>query len=139
MRLPQGEDRSKAPVGVRRDLDARVKTVIALMHRWLGDRLPVQRLSKSVNLSPARLRELFRDETGKSPVQYLRNLRIQRAEQLLQDTFLSVKEIAFLSGMRDMSHFVRDFKRQNGLTPTEFRARRGSSPTGLIPDDRNCE
>jgi transcriptional regulator GlxA family with amidase domain len=57
-----------------------------------------------------------------SPMQHLKYLRIQQAEQLLRDTFLSVKEIAFRCGAKDLSHFVRDFKRRKGLTPTAFRS-----------------
>ena len=48
---------------------------------------------------------------------------MQRAEQLLRRTFLSIKEVTFRSGMRDISHFVREFKKHYGVTPTEFRAR----------------
>jgi AraC-like DNA-binding protein len=47
---------------------------------------------------------------------------MQKAERLLQTTFLSIKEVAFLSGARDVSHFARNFKKQYGLTPTEYRA-----------------
>ena len=48
---------------------------------------------------------------------------MKHAEQLLRTTFLSVKEVAFVSGMNDVSSFVRDFKRRQGVTPRKFRAR----------------
>ena len=48
---------------------------------------------------------------------------MQRAQELLQNTFLSVKEVAFSIGVRDVSHFVRDFKKLCGQTPSEFRAK----------------
>ena len=51
---------------------------------------------------------------------------MQRAEKLLRTTFLSIKEVAFLSGMVDVSHFVRDFKKQYGSTPRQFRGQNGS-------------
>jgi two-component system, response regulator YesN len=106
--------------------DRRVATVIGVMHESLVDHLSVRILSKRVNLSPTRLRQLFRKETGQSPMQYLRGLRMQHAEHILRSTFLSVKEIAFASGINDVSGFVRDFKKRYGLTPTEFRARSAS-------------
>ena len=103
-------------------MDHRVTAAIGIMHRQLADRVSVIRLSKSVNLSPRRLAQLFKVETGSSPRQYLRTLRMQRARNLLQTSFLSVKEVSFHSGLTDVSHFVRDFKKQYGLTPSEFRA-----------------
>jgi len=104
-------------------MDLRVKAAINKMHETLNAPLSIQELSRSVNLSQGRLRQLFREATGRSPMQYLKNLRMQHAERLLQTTFFSIKEITFLSGEKDVSHFVRYFKRQHGLTPSEFRAR----------------
>lgn len=60
-------------------------------------------------------------------MQYLKDLRMGEADKLLRTTFLSVKEIAFLVGARDLSHFVRAFKKDHGVTPTEFRAQRQPS------------
>ena len=46
---------------------------------------------------------------------------MEHSADLLTGTFLSVKEITFEAGFRDESHFVRDFKRIYGMTPTEYR------------------
>jgi transcriptional regulator GlxA family with amidase domain len=104
-------------------MDARVAAVIALMRQSGTNRLSVRDLSRKVNLSPTRMRQLFKQEIGRSPLQYIRAPRVQQAEHLLRSTFLCVKEIAFLSGGKDASHFVREFKRTHGLTPSQFRAR----------------
>ena len=104
--------------------DIRVKTVISTMESSLTDRLSLNTLSAKVNLSPARLQQLFKLETGRSPMQYLKELRLRKAEDLLQTTFHSIKEIAFLCGATDVSHFVRDFKKHCGLTPSGFRSAR---------------
>jgi transcriptional regulator GlxA family with amidase domain len=102
-------------------MDARVQRTIDMMHRRVTDQVSIARLSAEVGLSPGRLRHLFRQETGQSPMRYFRYLRIQRAEELLRNSFLSIKEVAFRSGARDVSHFVRDFKKQYGITPSDFR------------------
>ncbi len=47
---------------------------------------------------------------------------MEHAEDLLRTTFLSIKQVAFDSGMKDVSSFVREFKKKHGLTPSEFRA-----------------
>ena len=56
------------------------------------------------------------------PIRYLRLLRMERAKNLLESSFLSVKEIAFQVGLNDESHFVRDFKTTYGYSPALYRA-----------------
>jgi len=104
-------------------MDLRVAAAISMMQQLKDGNLSIVDLSKKVNLSPSRLWQLFRKETGQSPKQYLKTMRMQRARKLLEETFLSIKEIAFLSGSTDISHFVRDFKKGCGVTPKEFRSK----------------
>jgi transcriptional regulator GlxA family with amidase domain len=104
-------------------MDPRVERVIALMKGDLRQGLSLGEMAHLVNLSPAHLCNLFKAETGTSPARYLRSLRMIRAQTLLINTFLSVKEIMVGVGLSDQSHFVRDFKRINGTTPTQYRRR----------------
>lgn len=78
-------------------------------------------LAHSVNLSVWRLSHVFRAEVGMSPIQYLKVLRIEKAKHLLETSFLSVKEITHIVGLKDESHFVRDFKKAYGVSPTPYR------------------
>ena len=88
----------------------------------MASQLSINTLAKSVNLSPARLRQIFKAETGISPMQFLCSLRMQHAEDMLKTTFLSIKQIAYGCGARHVSSFVHSFKRRYGMTPSEFRA-----------------
>ena len=56
------------------------------------------------------------------PIRYLRLLRMARAKDLLESSFLSVKEIAYQVGLNDESHFVRDFKATYGYSPALYRS-----------------
>jgi AraC-like DNA-binding protein len=96
--------------------------VIDVMNRLASQQPPIRTLSARVNLSEARLRELFKKEIGCSPKQYLKEVRMKQAEDLLKNTFLSIKEVSYRCGAGDVSHFVRDFKRYCGQTPRAFRA-----------------
>src|SRR5712664_319217 len=92
------------------------------MYESMATQLSVDTLSGRVNLAAARLRQLFKKEVGQPPMQFLKDLRMRHAKELLRITFLSVKEVAWRTGSGDVSHFVRDFKKHNGVTPTQFRA-----------------
>src|SRR5829696_4401941 len=103
------------------DMDGRVREAVALMRENLHRELPLSEIAQFVNLSSWRLCHLFKAETGTSPTHYLKWLRMQRAKDLLETTFLSVKEIRDKVGVRDESHFVRDFKGFYGLSPMQYR------------------
>lgn len=83
----------------------------------------LEEFAQAVNLSQARLRYLFKAETGVTPAQYLKSLRMRKAKELLEETFLNVKQIMLQVGVKDQSHFVRDFRDLYGHTPTEYRRR----------------
>jgi len=107
-------------------MDRRVEMAIELMKRNLHHNLTLAELAKGVDLSPSRLRHLFRDEVGSSPARYLRALRIEQSEALLRNSTLSIKEIALRVGWQDRSHFERQFKKQRGMTPAQYRAQRSA-------------
>ena len=81
----------------------------------------VDEVVAALHLSPSRFRHLFKQETGSSPAQYVKRLRLRYARQLLEDSSLSVKEVMAAIGMNDFSHFVRDFKALHGMTPLQAR------------------
>lgn len=102
-------------------MDQRVQKVMTLMEDSFDQQLCITDLAKAVNLSPWRLCHIFKTETNTTPLQYLRVLRMERAKTLLETTFLSVKQVVTEVGVRDESHFVRDFKSTYGVSPTRFR------------------
>lgn len=105
-------------------MDQRVQKAIRLMQANLNRKLLPGEIANAVNLSLAHLRYLFKAETGMSPAQYLRSLRMQEAGHLLATTFLSVKEVMHRIGINDESHFTRDFKKVYGMTPAQYSVRR---------------
>jgi transcriptional regulator GlxA family with amidase domain len=102
-------------------MDPRVQTVIALMGENLEQELPLSELVRIVNLSPSHLQRLFRAELGMTTFRYMKLLRMRRAKHLLESSFLSVKEIMNTVGINNRSHFVKDFKKLYGRTPTQLR------------------
>jgi len=90
--------------------------------------LSLAEFAQSVNLSVWRLCHIFKSDVGMPPIRYLRLLRMERAKNLLESSFLSVKEIAFQVGLNDESHFVRDFKSTYGFSPALYRTHFKNKP-----------
>jgi transcriptional regulator GlxA family with amidase domain len=105
-----------------RFVDQRIRITIKLMKGRLREELPVNDLARFVNLSPSRFHHLFKAETGSSPAHYLWAVRMELAKKLLETSFLGVKQIMNTVGLKDRSHFARDFKSVYGLTPTQCRS-----------------
>jgi two-component system, response regulator YesN len=98
-----------------------VQRIIDQLNRDLRRKLTLADLAQVVGHSRSLLCRVFKEETGLTVKQYLKKLRMKKACELLQGTSLIIKEICAAVGMRDQSHFTRDFKKIHGLTPTEYR------------------
>jgi AraC-like DNA-binding protein len=93
-----------------------------MMREDVRGELSLGEFAQSVNLSVWRLCHIFKSDVGMPPIRYLRLLRMERAKDLLESSFLSVKEIAYQVGLNDESHFVRDFKSTYGFSPALYRS-----------------
>ncbi|MEA2175417.1 MAG: two-component system, response regulator YesN [Blastocatellia bacterium] len=102
-------------------MDYRVKEVIRHIEDGFDVEITLEQLAQSVNISPSRLRHLFKSEVGVTPMQLLKEVRLRKAKELAEESFMNVKQIMVIVGLRDESHFMRDFKKTFGLTPTQCR------------------
>lgn len=80
-------------------------------------------VSRIVDISPYYFSKLFKEEAGENFIEYLTNIRIEKAKKLLQNRDLSIKNICVDTGYIDPNYFSRIFKKQVGVTPTEYRER----------------
>jgi AraC family transcriptional regulator of arabinose operon len=122
------------------DLDYRVYDVLSGLVQDQSVGLTVAQLAKSVDLSSSRLSHLFKRDTGTSIGVFLRVRRHWHVLWLLATTSKRVSEIAYSAGFADLPHFNRFFRRQLGITPTQFRKRIRSAlavRTTTDEDDRN--
>jgi AraC-like DNA-binding protein len=99
----------------------KVEIVLSLIAEDLTRTLSMEELAHAVNLSPSRLRHLFKEATGVSLTQHLKLHKMSEAKELLETSVLSIKEIMHIVSVRDRSHFSRDFKRLYGMTPKDYR------------------
>ena len=61
--------------------------------------------------------------TGKTPIEYLNEYRIEKATRKLRLTDMSVTDVAFSSGFSDLSYFIKIFKKTKGVSPGKYRSR----------------
>lgn len=113
--------RAGSGVGVR------AKALIDLRY---AEPLKIADLAASAFLSTGRFTELFREEVGCSPREYLGQVRTQAAKRLLLETDLTVSVVASRTGFPDPGYFTRFFRQAVGVSPSEFRAATDSFPAG---------
>lgn len=83
-------------------------------------------VSREVDISPYYFSKIFKEETGKNFIEYVTEIRMEKAKELLQSSTLSMKEICGEVGYADPNYFSRTFKKNVGLTPTEYKEGRSS-------------
>ncbi len=79
-------------------------------------------VSASVNLSPNHFSTIFSQETGRTFIEYLTYVRMEKAKELLRSTSMKTAEIAYAVGYKDPHYFSYLFKKTQECTPREFRA-----------------
>ena len=82
-------------------------------------------LKNTLKISRISLYRRLNKLTGMMPNKYICFIRIQRASKLLVNEYVSVSEVAYSVGFRDLGHFSKSFKKHFGLTPAQFLVKEG--------------
>lgn len=78
-------------------------------------------IMKTIKSDPSYFSRFFKKETGQTFIEYVTGKKIERAKELLDQTNHSVHEICEMLGYDNQSYFIKTFKAQAGVTPTEYR------------------
>ena len=117
IRILLKKDSSKQEVGVRIDIG----NLIEYMHSNYDKRLTIDDLANHITLSPSHLSRLFKKETGKSPLDYLIHLRIEKSKKMLLSSNKNITEIALDTGFASSSHFSSTFIKVLNMSPSDFK------------------
>ncbi len=99
----------------------RVAKVIGCIEDDFAKQWKVEDFAEMAHMSRANFMRVFRTATGETPINYLLQLRIQKAMTLLMSTKQSVSEIAFEVGFNDSNYFTRQFKASQNVSPIAYR------------------
>jgi len=98
-----------------------LKKAIELVENNLGDRLfGVEQMARELGMSRTSLHRKLKVITGFPPSELIRNIRLRRAAQLLMNQSGSITQISFTVGFEDQSYFSKSFKKQFGVSPSEY-------------------
>jgi AraC-like DNA-binding protein len=102
--------------------------------RYADPRLDVPALARRAHVSTAHFSRCFKETFGETPHQYLQTRRIERAQDLLRLTDLTVSEICLAVGYTSLGSFSATFKRTVGMAPTAWREKaREEALVGRVP------
>lgn len=116
-RLPQTQNPGTKSV---RDED-RIKMMLQFIHDNYAGEITMKKIADSAMVSESECLRCFRRTIGTTPIQYVKQYRIQTAAGLLVSTQEKVADIAIQCGFQDISYFTKSFREQKGCVPTEYR------------------
>lgn len=95
--------------------------VINYINAHYNDKITLEGISKSCHISISHLTRLFKASTGYTVTEYINSLRIKKAAELINNTNLSISEIAQATGFPSFSYFGKTFFKHYGISPLKYR------------------
>ena len=117
-------------IGVRDSVSARkysdiIKTAQdMIMQNYMQEDISLNSVAEIVDMSPSYFSSVFSKEVGKTFVEYLTEIRMDKAKELLMCTSMKTSDIGHRVGYKDSHYFSFIFKKKQGCSPKEYRARK---------------
>ena len=102
-------------------MDSRIQGVVDYILLHPNEKYSPSRLAEMAELSKQRFTALFSSQLGKSPMVYIKELKLTTAARKLLVSNLHINDIAYELGYEDSNYFIREFKRAFGCTPNQYR------------------
>lgn len=114
-------ERNRQLASEQRSQQHQFHEVIDYIQQHYGIDIPLEQGALLAGMTPAYFSHLFKKATGQTFVEYVHEVRIERAKELIRTGVLTMTQICFQVGFRHLSHFIRTFKKRTGMTPTEYK------------------
>jgi AraC family transcriptional regulator len=118
------DGRGAVPEAKERLSPANLRRAMAFLQASIASDPRLEEIAAAVGLSPWHFLRAFKASTGRTPFQWLQDLRVERARGLLAASDLPLAELALEMGFKTQSHFTLVFRRATGTTPAKWRAER---------------
>lgn len=109
------------PKGKSQPIMEEMDNAVRYFHENYNKPISIEEYAAAQHMSVSWFIRNFKEYTGSTPAQYILSLRISNAQTLLESTAYNVTEIAEIVGYDNPLYFSRIFKKQNGMSPSEFR------------------
>jgi AraC family transcriptional regulator len=134
----EGEQRAAEPIALTDASSFQVERALSWYTEHLSRNPSVKEVAEAVHTSVSHLRRLFVEVRGSGPKELFRRARLERAQDLMGRTNLTLDEIAAHCGYNGASHFCRDYKAVHHFTPSTWRRRlidrfTEPLPAGMVP------
>ena len=100
----------------------RFNDMVKCIEEHYAEALTVQGIAEQFYVTPSYFAHFFKKRSGKSVIQYLNEVRLLKAQLILEQEDIPIFEVALQVGFDDINYFSRKFKQKIGKTPTEYRA-----------------
>lgn len=104
-----------------RSLKLILRKAIDYIHEHYNEQVTLNEVAENIYVSTFYISRMFKKDLGKSFVDYLNDIRIEKAKELLKDVKYKTYEVADLVGISDPHYFSKLFKKYSGMTPSEYR------------------
>jgi AraC-like DNA-binding protein len=99
----------------------RMAFVLKYIRKHYKEEISVEDLAKKACMSTSHFYKSFKSTLGETPTEYLNGERLKQAKKLIRNSNAKLSEIAFACGFNSPSYFITQFKKQEGMTPSQFR------------------
>lgn len=100
-----------------------LENLIAYLETRLDEPLRLEDLAARSHISVSTLLRRFKKATGLTPIDFLVRLRLEKARRMLRETRMPITEISYQTGFSDSNYFARQFRKNIGMSPGEYRRR----------------
>lgn len=125
-----GQTQFSVPLSLQEADDDGFEALHYWMQNHLGDDLTVEALAVRAGMSARTFARLYVERTGRTPAKVVEELRLEAARRALEETRLTLKEIATRSGFLDEERMRRAFHRKLGVSPQDYRGKFGRGDVG---------
>lgn len=101
--------------------DDYIKKSIVYMHKYYSGNITIDDICGEIYLSPSHFKRAFKNKTGNTPYQFLTEIRVDKAKEMLKNKERTIREVARLCGFVNSGNLSAVFKKHIGISPSEYR------------------